>query len=211
MSIKQFQKNISGFSLLEILVAVSVFAVVMTIGLRSVLTVVDANQKTQSLNAVMANLNITLESMTRSLRTGVNYRCGNATTLETEPGDCTGEGWSDRVSFIPQEEIETEFEGGVPTRIEYFLDQETKRIKKDIAVAGTYATDHTTGFMTPSIEELEIEELRFYVMNTTNEEAQPKIIIKIRGYAKIKGRTASTFDIQTLVSQRMPQYELFEQ
>jgi prepilin-type N-terminal cleavage/methylation domain-containing protein len=72
-------QNQKGFTLIEIIVSVSIFVVVMLIAVGAVLNAVDANRKAQSLNVIINNLNLTFESMVRDLRTGKNYStsCGS--------------------------------------------------------------------------------------------------------------------------------------
>ncbi len=62
-----------GFSLIEIMVSVAVFSVVIMAGTLSMLSIIDANQKSQSLNSVMTNLNTVLETMAREVRVGSLY------------------------------------------------------------------------------------------------------------------------------------------
>ena len=72
-----FQKVNKGFTLIEILVAVAIFALVMLIAVGAVLSAVDANRKAQSLNSIVNNLSFALESMIRDMRTGKDYTsCG---------------------------------------------------------------------------------------------------------------------------------------
>ena len=60
----------SGFTLVEMIVAVALFAVVMLISVAALLALVDANRKAQALQSVMNNLNIALDGMVRSVRMG---------------------------------------------------------------------------------------------------------------------------------------------
>ena len=84
-------KNCNGFTLIELMVAVSVFVVVMFISGGAILRVLDANQKSKTLRSVMDNLNVTLESMTRTIRFGTNYHCGPiAVPPQPPPLDCSG-------------------------------------------------------------------------------------------------------------------------
>src|SRR3989344_1317808 len=66
-----------GFTLVEMIVSAGLFAVVMLVSVTALLSLVDANRKTQALHSVMNNLNIALDSMVRSLRMGSVYHCGS--------------------------------------------------------------------------------------------------------------------------------------
>ena len=64
---------VHGFTLVEMLVAVSVFIVVVLIAVGSLLTLLDANLKNRSQQLVFNNLNVVLEGMVRSIRAGTAY------------------------------------------------------------------------------------------------------------------------------------------
>ena len=66
-------RNIRGFTLVEIMVAVSVFVLVMVISSGAIISVFNANQKSKNLRSAMDNLNLTMESMTRTIRFGTKY------------------------------------------------------------------------------------------------------------------------------------------
>ena len=66
-----------GFTLIEMLVSVALFAIVMLIAGSTLLSLVYANRKAQALQSVMNNLNISLDDMVRNVRMGSNYRCGS--------------------------------------------------------------------------------------------------------------------------------------
>lgn len=170
-----------GFTLIELMVSVSIFTIVMLISASAVFSIVDANKKTHSLKSVMTNLNFALESMMRDIRVGTEYACGGSGDCPINPGsrfsfktrDLNGNGVAD-------DEIEFEFDQG--------------RIRKTIYPAATsfYIT----------AEEIVITNLDFYVIGSgAGDGLQPKVVITIEGYSGA-GRTRSDFNIQTTVSQR---------
>ncbi len=63
-------KKEKGFTLLEMLISITLFSFVMIIALSAVLTILDLNRKTQSLAAVTNSMNSTLDSMVRLLKSG---------------------------------------------------------------------------------------------------------------------------------------------
>lgn len=67
-------KKKEGFTLIEIMVASSIFIIVMFIAVGAILSLVDGNRRAQALSSVVSNLNISLESMVRDIRTGTNYQ-----------------------------------------------------------------------------------------------------------------------------------------
>ena len=74
-----------GFTLIELMTAVSIFIVIMTVSMGSILSIFDANRKSRSLKTVMNNLNLALESMSREMRYGRSYNCGT----DSDP-NCSG-------------------------------------------------------------------------------------------------------------------------
>ena len=75
------KKKTAGFSLIELMVSVTLFSVVMTVSIGALLSVVEANRKAQALKSVINNLNFALENMSRNMRIGTNYHCGTSTAV----------------------------------------------------------------------------------------------------------------------------------
>lgn len=67
-----------GFSLVELMVALTIFSIVMMIGVGTLLVLIDANAKAQAISSAMTNLTFAIDSMTRNIRTGKNYYCTSA-------------------------------------------------------------------------------------------------------------------------------------
>jgi type II secretory pathway pseudopilin PulG len=76
--LKKYQ---NGFTLIEIIVATSIFIIVMFIAVGAILSMVDANRKTRAMSSVVSNLNVALESMVRDIRTGTGYQIANGPTV----------------------------------------------------------------------------------------------------------------------------------
>jgi len=64
-----------GFTLVEMIVSLALFSVVAVIAIGALLKVINANNKAQSIQSAVTNLNFALESMSRDLRTGTDYDC----------------------------------------------------------------------------------------------------------------------------------------
>lgn len=58
-----------GFTMIEMLVSVAIFAIVITMVMGTIVTIVDASRKARTMTEVMNNLNFSFESMTRTLKT----------------------------------------------------------------------------------------------------------------------------------------------
>jgi prepilin-type N-terminal cleavage/methylation domain-containing protein len=171
-------REIKGFTLIELMTAVSIFTIIMFISLGSITGVFDANRKSRSLKAVMNNLNLAMEVMSKEMRFGSNYHCGEGVMYE--PANCPS--------------------GGT---IMSFLSSEGEQIT--YRLAGTTLEKQVDGgdFVAVTAPELTLDSLTFYTLGAgTDNTIQPKVIIKAQGHAgNEKGR--SDFTLQTLVSQRM--------
>ena len=65
-----------GYTLIELIVAVGLFAFIMTIVSGAYIVMIGLVRHTQAMASGIDNLSFALESMTRSIRTGTGYGCG---------------------------------------------------------------------------------------------------------------------------------------
>ena len=175
-----------GFSLVEIMVSVSLFAIIMVISSASVLNVFDANRKSQSLRAVMDNLNLTLEGFTRAIRFGTTYHCDVTVGVLSSPRDCGGAG-ATSLSIYDTNGVQTTYKlsGG--------------RIARSINGGTEY--DLTSSDVT--ITNLAFRVYGSPLYSNGADLFQPQVIIVVQGFAGTKPTTRSTFSIETTVSQRI--------
>jgi prepilin-type N-terminal cleavage/methylation domain-containing protein len=170
-----------GFTLIEMMVSVSIFLVIMTVSMGALLGVYAANNKFEALKTVMDNLNLSVESMSREMRFGKNYHCGISGTLTVAQNCPSGD---TAVSFLDEDGI---------TQIVYKLNG--TEIDK--------STDGGITYVPVTAPEITITSLAFYVLGATpGDTLQPKVLIKISGYSGTTPASESTFTLQTLVSQR---------
>ncbi|MDQ5957710.1 MAG: hypothetical protein QG665_34 [Patescibacteria group bacterium] len=66
----------SGFTLIELMVSVSIFAIVTLITSGSFIVLANIYRKTQSNRAIIDNLNLAMDTMTLKIREGENYSVG---------------------------------------------------------------------------------------------------------------------------------------
>jgi len=178
MMSKKFPAMRRGFTLIELMTAVSIFAIVMVISMGSIIGVFDANRKSRTLKTIMNNLNLAIESMAKEMRYGESYHCGSSGTL-TLPQNCPG--GDTLVSFLSSEDAQ----------ITYRLNGAT--IEKQI---------NSAEFLAVTAPEVIIDSLVFYTLGAgTDNLLQPKVIIKIEGHAGTD-KSRSDFTLETMVSQR---------
>ena len=175
----------SGFTLVEIMVAVSVFVLVMVISSGAIISVFNANQKSKTLRSVMDNLNLTMESMTRTIRFGTNYHCGaTIPPPTTSPLDCGNPGSNTlTVRAVDGTQVTYSLSGG--------------RIIRTISGVNYFMT---SGDVT-------ISKLAFRVYGSPPypDLFQPQVIIVVAGSVgpSNKPLSQSIFSLQTTVSQRV--------
>jgi prepilin-type N-terminal cleavage/methylation domain-containing protein len=68
-----------GYTLVELVVAIGLFAVIMTLATGAYLIMISVNRQAQSIATGIDNLSFALEDMTRTIRTGTGYQCGAGT------------------------------------------------------------------------------------------------------------------------------------
>lgn len=185
-------KKSRGFTLVELLVALGIFSIIITISLGSILSIIDAGRKSQSLNSVMTNLNFTMDVMSREIKFGKHYYCGIDISIpHVLSQDCTG------AVIPPGNSITFTTSDGIDTI--YRLNTVTNQVEKSV--------DHGLTYIGVTSPEINVQQLSFYIFGTTpfsptNDTSQPRVFIIIRGFAGTKVSSQSTFIIQTVLSQR---------
>ncbi len=177
-----------GFSLIEMIVSVALFAVIMLIAIGALLTLVDATRKARSLESVMNNLNISLDSMVRAIRQGTEYNCGS-TAVPLTAADCASGGTL--FSFAP-------YGANPATQPQRWVYEFTNGQILKSEMGGVGAIPITA-------PEVLITDMDFYVVGTARgDTAQPKVVIVIKGRTGASGdKTSSTFYIQATAVQRV--------
>jgi len=183
--ISNFQKDLprskrsfaSGFTLIELITAISIFTIIMTISLGSILGIFDANRKSRSIKAVMSNLNLAVETMSKEMRYGKNYHCGSGTV--TVPQNCSS-----------------------GDTLLSFLSSDNEQITYRLNGTAIEKQSGSEEYIPVTAPEAVIDDLTFYTLGAgTSDTLQPKIIMKIKGHSG-SGDDRSDFTLQTTVSQR---------
>jgi prepilin-type N-terminal cleavage/methylation domain-containing protein len=184
-----------GFTLIELLVSTAVFTTVMVIALGALLALAEADRKAQTLNAAVNNLSFALDSMSRTIRTGSNYHCGNNGTL-TDTANCAG---SDPESFIAVLAADG-------SKVAYCFDNGAiKRHIIQAGVLGNLGSDCTSeDFLPLTATDVSVTNLSFYVTGTPiGDTIQPKVTILVSGYVPVTETRKTKFNLQTSVTQRI--------
>lgn len=186
-----------GFTLVELLIALAVFAVIATFSLGSVVAILNAGRKANSLASVMTNLDSALEVMSREVKFGTHYHCviaseqGTGPSFPLQPQNCTG--------------------NPIPASTEFAFDT-SEGVDTIYRLTGTSIQKSIKGNNGPWIAvtapEVVVQSLKFYVFGSAPQSPgpadnmEPKVIIVIQGYSGTKASVQTNFVVQTMASQR---------
>lgn len=79
----------AGFTLIEMMISITVFLVIVVAGMGAVLQANALHQQSSEMRSILDNLSFMMDDMSRNLRTGSNYHCitslpdGNMTTAKS--------------------------------------------------------------------------------------------------------------------------------
>ena len=73
--IKKFRRINGGYTIIETMIAVSLFIIIVMIGMNALLNANLLHQKSQNMRSIMDNLSFVMEDMGRNMRTGYGYHC----------------------------------------------------------------------------------------------------------------------------------------
>jgi len=205
-----------GFFIAELIVAIFIFGIVMTVSIGALVTALDSNKKTQSLKSVLNNLNVVLDTMSKTLTVGTNYYCGAVLPLplpfdlNQDCPDGSNEDNGNSLHFSFNEDLGNN--GEADDAITYMF------VPGALGASGYIArTIHSDIGVTEPIRmtapEVNITDMKFFVTGTTPTSSsnpnfeQPKVLIVVKGLSPSGPRALPTeFMVQTLVSQRVPDF-----
>jgi prepilin-type N-terminal cleavage/methylation domain-containing protein len=192
------QKNIKGFTLVEMLVAIAVFMIVMTVAVGSLVSIIDANRKAQAIKNVVNNINFALESISKDMRVGTDYYCHTSSGYENTDAKCLAGADGVRYKKSITEWVHYRY---FPT----LINPEDGNIKK---CTKENCGDSDWSSLTAPTYNVQISNMKFYVLGTGTSggafasKRHPRAIITLEGTAGTKENIKTTFNIQTTVSQR---------
>lgn len=194
-----------GFSLIELMVSLSVFAIVMTISVGTILIMIDVNAKAQALFSSTTNVSFALDNITREIRTGHHYHCSISTEQSSifeanasadhfnldETSNCTS---GNTILFTREKDNE---------RSGYAL-----RVNDDTGVGTIHQFNSVNKWIPITSDDVDIDTFELVVSNTepyyggSSNTDQPVVNLLIMGKL-LNGLDVSTdFSVQTHVVQR---------
>jgi len=195
----------AGFTLIEMLVSIALFAIVMIVCVGALLALVGANKKAQALESVMNNLNISLDDMVRSIREGSAYNCGSTAIPPQTGADCSG-GIGVKVPFSFAPYGRDPGQASQRTVYEFVKNGDLKCVTQTGTGGCIMRSENGgTSFSSLTAPEVSITSMEFYVVGTTPGDAnQPRVIITIDGTAGgLLVKDSTTFHLQATAVQRV--------
>lgn len=214
---KKYKSNNQGFTLVELIVALGLFAVVSTISIGSLITLMDNNRQLRGDQAMITNAGFAFDMMTRDIRQGVDYWCetfflpqaanppgtNNRFRQQNDLGadrrDCV-DGFNDGspvaahgISFRPPETLIDETDD---TRIAYYYDRDLGTIMRRIGTNNPESIISNT---------LTIIDADFVVTDTADEflgdgsDRQPTVTI----FLVVQAEDGNEYRLQSTVTQRL--------
>ncbi len=210
----QLPSSRRGFTLIEMMVAVSLFTIVMLISMTTLVSIINADIKAQSLQSIIDNLNFALDDMSRTVRTGTTYHCtdGQSDTFPlmgdpTVTQDCPGPYGSSYLSV----------EGSNGNRTD-----PNDQIVYRFAVAADCGSGFTGSCLMKSTQsgavgsfspitspEISIDSARFYVRGSCpltggscSDAIQPRAIVIISAHVTLPHGGTTVLNLQTTMTQR---------
>lgn len=198
------RKENAGFTLIEVMIAMAIFTVIITIGIGAVLGAMAEHRKSQDLRTVMDNLNFTMEDMVRNIRLGTNIRCegtGDSDVYDTTTNAVTPENCPDGSNKI------------------FFNDFQGNHVSYTITLGPPFGSgpghqvvkqngDDSSAAQIISPSEVVIDTARsgFTVRGalpsgSAGDLGQPTVVIRLAGTVTTQGQS-TTFALQTTVALR---------
>lgn len=197
-------RTTTGFSLIEVLVSLSIFTIVMVISVGALMSLIDANARARNMQTVMTNLSYALDSMTREMRTGTDYFCGSVASLPVSGvtiSNCANGG----VGFSFNEGGQS-LTGSTPNnsrRIAFRLNGTTleRRLGDGDGDGNVNEAEDWLALTSPQVA---VTSLVFHTTGATrSDNLAPTLTLYIEGVAGIENDDEAMFHIQTTVVQQL--------
>lgn len=202
----QKSTTVAGFTIVEMMVALALFTIVMTIATGAFLSLIGGSSQLQAEQTIMTSLNFAMDSMTREIRTGTRYYCVNNAETRVddliETSDCAG---SDSFSFVESgSSLSNSLSSGTTTgqRITYYINFNAGK-KQLMRQIGFNDSDGIQESLLSS--DVTLESLKFFVSGadslSSGDVRQPTVTIIIEAQDP-NDATGKVYTLETTVTQR---------
>ncbi len=180
-----------AFTLVEMLVATAIFTTVMVVAIGALVSIVNADDRAQSIKTTIDNVNFAIDTMTRNLRSGTNYQCYYNNTV----GDCSS-GATQEISY--DSDGNTTYYKFVQST-DPNLSAGQGNVQEEICL-NSNCTNNWQSITAPT-STVDISSMDFYVFGD-GVTIQPRVFITASGLIPSQNGTSTEFDIQTTASER---------
>ena len=209
--------NPKGFTLIELLVATTIFTIIAVGGISILLSAQRAYKRLSENRIAIDNINLVLNNMSREIKFGTDYRCGNSNTtqdftntslysyltianidsLSTLPNN-----FCNAIIFTPQD--------STTTRIVYYFKRSNMSINEaDYVLNNDQSTFNKKLDIVMTSSDFSINDFNASISGVgNNDNLQPKVTILISGLIDINRNSqsgtvaTSSFAVEQVVSQR---------
>lgn len=210
-----------GFTLIEIIVSLGIFAIVATVALGALVKIISANKKAQTILASVTNINYALETMSREMRVGRNYYCNNvsvsklndsfdesildASSTKCPDGISSGTLGANNGTVIAftSTRVDTTHACNLITAYLFYKDSSNKfpLYKAEQSVCQAPGSD--VYLFEPILDQSVAVDSYYVKVSATNEDPYPRATLRISGFAGTVEKDKTYFDIQTVISARV--------
>lgn len=199
---QNFQKKISGgFTIIEVMIAMTIFTVLVVVGIGAVLDATTEHYRTDNMRVAMDNMNFIMEDIARNIRLGSNIHCVPVSVADpyqiTDPESC--DSGSNVVTFKSLDGSQLVYEITSPNDP---VQPNQIRKSSDAGLTWQYLTPTDSTVAGSGQIKIDFDKSGFTVRGAEpNDGLQPYVIIRLAGTVTYKG-IPSNFSIQTTVEQR---------
>lgn len=197
---KKPQGGKRGFTLIEMIVATSVFIISVLIIVGSLVSLNNASRKARAIRIATDNLSAAIDSISRNVRMGTTFHCGcggvGDPTFPTGVRDCPmldnlGNGGARCLAYEGQSGT-----GGAGDQIVYRLSG--GKIQR--------STDSGVTYLDMTAPEIRVTDFKFFVQGIAKSEDQPVITMLMRGDTGVTPTTKTVFNLETTINPRTPNF-----
>jgi type II secretory pathway pseudopilin PulG len=199
-NLPKIYKYYTGYTIIETMIAVSIFLIIVMVGMDSLLNAGLIHQQSQDVRSLLDSLTYTMEDMSRNLRTGSNYSClaaGDTISAFSAPAPKSGQKcWA--IEFEPAKGNPLMADQWI-YKIESQDSGTTFNISKSVDGGTSWVQLNPAGVLINSISGFSVLGAE---TSKSGDKQQPLVIIRLVG--KITTKSVDTpFYLQTSVSQRL--------
>ena len=206
MQNKNNKKN--GYTIIETMIAISLFLVVVISGMSAFLNANLLYQKSRDQRSIMDNLSFIIEDMSRNLRTGYHYHCFiSGDVIPTSPASAMSSSKSCASGWGIAFETDTGLPGNDNDQWVYYIGQDNSLPSHPLAIwKSTVGPYVASSFVKLTPDEVVLDPVSSFSVlgaeSIATDSQQPFVTIKLVGSVKYKNIT-TPFSLQTSVSQRL--------